>query len=101
MGTVPAGPLIMQPGERCVLNANAWLYAPVAETHGQGGYGGFSVPIGHTGILARVGQFAVHPLATTTMQLVNQGPLYLTDRRIVVVGNAQMSRHHFSDISPR
>ena len=92
MPLVVPGSLILQPGERCVLNETATIYAPVVKTRRQGGFGGVSIPIGHTGIRARVGQFTSSPVITTKLMMVNEGQLYLTNLRIVILGSVQMSQ---------
>lgn len=95
---VSAGTLVLQPGETCYLEGQASLYGPVTQTGRKGGYGGLSVPIGHTGIRARAGQFASVNVSTTRMALINQGPVYLTNKRIVILGAMQMSQLPLTDI---
>jgi hypothetical protein len=70
------------------LEVQATLLKDVAIRQSQGGYSGFSFPIGKTGIRYRVGGYRGHSVEVGTKRVpADAGYLLISSRRAVFIGN--------------
>jgi hypothetical protein len=85
---VPASRLVQKKGEIVHLEVPATLLKDVTVRQSQGGYSGFSFPIGETGIRYRVGGYHGHSVEVGTKRVpADDGFLVLSSQRAVFIGN--------------
>ena len=86
---VRANGLALGQGEICYFQRQAIGLVPTTRFEQRGGFGGVSVPISDLGFSVTLGKFHGKMTPLTEMQSVGLGTLYVTDIRIVFVGNHQ------------
>lgn len=85
---VASSRLMQKKGEVVHLEVQATLLKDVAVRQSQGGYSGFSFPIGKTGVRYRVGGYRGHSVEVGTKRVpADEGYLVITSRRAVFLGN--------------
>lgn len=85
---VPSSPLVQKKGEIVHLQVQATLLKDVTVRQSQGGYSGFSFPIGKTGIRYRVGGYRGHSVEVGTKRVpADDGFLVISSQRAVFIGN--------------
>lgn len=90
-GTLPevaSSRLMQKKGELVHLELPARLLKDVTIRQSQGGYSGFSFPIGKTGIRYKVGGYKGHSVEVGTKRVsADQGVLVISSQRAVFMGN--------------
>jgi hypothetical protein len=85
---VPSPRLIPKKGEIVHLEIPAVLLKDVAIRESQGGFSGFSIPIGRTGIRYRFGGYRGHSVVVGTERVAaDQGTLVVSSQRAVFLGD--------------
>jgi hypothetical protein len=85
---VSAPHILVKMGEIVHYECPASLMKEVAVRQWQGGYSGFSFPIGKTGIRYRVGASKGHSVEVgTTLNVADSGTLSATNKRVVYAGS--------------
>jgi len=84
---VPSSRLMQKKGEIVHLEVQATLLKDVTVRQSQGGYSGFSFPIGKTGIRYRVGGYRGHSVEVGTRVPADDGFLVVSSQRAVFIGN--------------
>jgi hypothetical protein len=85
---VASSRLIQKKGEVVHLEVQATLLKDVTIRQSQGGYSGFSFPIGKTGIRYRVGGYRGHSVEVGTKRVpADEGYLVISSQRAVFLGN--------------
>jgi endogenous inhibitor of DNA gyrase (YacG/DUF329 family) len=85
---IPSSRLIQKKGEAVHLELPATLLKDVAIRQSQGGYSGFSFPLGKTGIRYKVGGYRGHSVEVGTKRIAaDEGVLVISSQRAVFVGN--------------
>jgi uncharacterized tellurite resistance protein B-like protein len=85
---VPSSRLVQKKGEIVHLEVQATLLKDVTVRQSQGGYSGFSFPIGKTGIRYRVGGYRGHSVEVGTKRVpADDGFLVISSQRAVFMGN--------------
>lgn len=85
---VPSSRLVQKKGEIVHLEVQATLLKDVTVRQSQGGYSGFSFPIGKTGIRYRVGGYRGHSVEVGTQRVsADDGFLVISSQRAVFIGN--------------
>jgi hypothetical protein len=80
--------LMQKKGEVVHLEVQATLLKDVTVRQSQGGYSGFSFPIGKTGIRYRVGGYRGHSVEVGTKRVpADHGYLVISSKRAVFIGN--------------
>jgi transcription initiation factor TFIIIB Brf1 subunit/transcription initiation factor TFIIB len=84
---VPSSRLLQKKGETVHLEVQATLLKDVTVRQSQGGYGGFSFPIGKTGIRYKVGGYRGHSVEVGTKRIpADAGLLVISSHRAVFLG---------------
>jgi len=85
---VPSSRLVQKKGEIVHLEVQATLLKDVTVRQSQGGYSGFSFPIGKTGIRYRVGGYRGQSVEVGTKRVpADDGFLVISSQRAVFIGN--------------
>jgi hypothetical protein len=85
---VSSSRLVQKKGEIVHLEVQATLLKDVTVRQSQGGYSGFSFPIGKTGIRYRVGGYRGHSVEVGTKRVpADDGVLVVSSQRAVFIGN--------------
>ncbi len=85
---VPSSRLVQKKGEVVHLEVQATLLKDVTVRQSQGGYSGFSFPIGKTGIRYRVGGYRGHSVEVGTKRIpADTGYLVISSQRAVFLGD--------------
>lgn len=85
---VPSSRLVQKKGEIVHLEVQSTLLKDVTVRQSQGGYSGFSFPIGKTGIRYRVGGYRGQSVEVGTKRVpADEGILVLSSQRAVFIGN--------------
>ncbi len=85
---VPSPRLMAKKGETVHIECAASLMKEVSIRQYQGGYSGFSFPIGKTGIRYRVGGTRGHSVEVgTKLNVADSGILAVTNKRVVYMGS--------------
>ncbi len=84
-----AAPLVLKNSEHAYLAMPATLARMVTRTHFVGGSGGFSIPIGHTGVRYRVGRFSGQPVHQQSLTRLDTGTFVVTNQRVAYVGRTK------------
>ena len=85
---VQSSRLVQRKGEIVHLEVQATLLMDVTVRQSQGGYSGFSFPIGKTGIRYRVGGYRGHSVEVGTKRVpADDGFLVVSSQRAVFIGN--------------
>jgi hypothetical protein len=80
--------VIARKGEIVHIEVNASLMKEVAVRQYQGGYSGFSIPLGKTGVRYRVGATRGHSVEVgTQMNVADSGMLSVTNKRVIYSGS--------------
>lgn len=80
--------LVQKKGEVVHLEVQATLLKDVAIRQSQGGYSGFSFPIGKTGVRYRVGGYRGHSVVVGTKRVQDDtGTLVISSQRAVFLGS--------------
>jgi hypothetical protein len=85
---VQSSRLVQKKGEVVHLEVQATLLKDVTVRQSQGGYSGFSFPIGKTGIRYRIGGYKGHSVEVGTKRVpADDGFLVISSQRAVFIGN--------------
>ncbi len=96
---IPSSRLVQKRGEVVHLEVQATLLKDVTVRQSQGGYSGFSFPIGKTGIRHRVGGYKGHSVEVGTKRVpADDGFLVISSQRAVFIGNNKTIELPYSEL---
>lgn len=98
MKPIASANLVLKSGEQCFWNGSATLYTMHKHTHYVGASGGASFRVAR-GLWLRSGSFRGAPVTTQKMESDGAGSLYLTNKRLLFVGNTKSVEIPFTKIA--